>query len=213
MELWGRKNAYNVLKVLWILDELELDYQQHDVGSIPGELETAEYLAINPHARVPTLVDQGTAIWESNSICRYLAAEYSPGNLWPLQPLQRSFAERWMDWELSRLQPDFIDLFWGYYRTPVKQRNEEAIDAARIRCTANLQQLDDHLQRHSYLAGEHFSMADIPVATCLYRCINMGLEVETPANLLDWYQRLGQRRAYQNTIMVAFDELEGRVDF
>jgi len=213
MELWGRKNAYNVLKVLWILDELELDYQQHDVGSIPGELETAEYLAINPHARVPTLVDQGTAIWESNSICRYLAAEYSPGNLWPLQPLQRSFAERWMDWELSRLQPDFIDLFWGYYRTPVKQRNEEAIEAARIRCTANLQQLDDHLQRHSYLAGEHFSMADIPVATCLYRYINMGLEVETPANLLDWYQRLGQRRAYQNTIMVAFDELEGRVDF
>jgi len=195
MELWGRKNAYNVLKVLWILDELELDYQQHDVGSIPGELETAEYLAINPHARVPTLVDQGTAIWESNSICRYLAAEYSPGNLWPLQPLQRSFAERWMDWELSRLQPDFIDLFWGYYRTPVKQRNEEAIEAARIRCTANLQQLDDHLQRHSYLAGEHFSMADIPVATCLYRYINMGLEVETPANLLDWYQRLGQRRA------------------
>jgi len=213
MELWGRKNAYNVLKVLWILDELELDYQQHDVGSIPGELETAEYLAINPHARVPTLVDQGTAIWESNSICRYLAAEYSPGNLWPLQPLQRSFAERWMDWELSRLQPDFIDLFWGYYRTPVKQRNEEAIEAARIRCTANLQQLDDHLQRHSYLAGEHFSMADIPVATCLYRYINMGLEVETPAHLLDWYQRLGQRRAYQNTIMVAFDELEGRVDF
>jgi glutathione S-transferase len=213
MELWGRKNAYNVLKVLWILDELELDYQHHDVGSIPGELETAEYLAINPHARVPTLVVQGAAIWESNSIVRYLAAEYSPGNLWPRQPLQRSFAERWMDWELSRLQPDFIDLFWGYYRTPVKQRNEEAIEAARIRCTANLQQLDDHLQRHSYLAGEHFSMADIPVATCLYRYFNMGLEVETPAHLLDWYQRLSQRRAYQNTIMVAFDELEGRVDY
>ncbi len=50
IELWGRGNAYNVLRVLWTLDELALDYRHHDLGSRPGDLDTAEYLAINPQA-------------------------------------------------------------------------------------------------------------------------------------------------------------------
>jgi len=83
IELWGRGNAYNVLEVLWTLDELALDYRHHDLGSRPGDLDTAEYLAINPHARIPALLDHGAVIWESNSIIRYLAAEYSCGKLWP----------------------------------------------------------------------------------------------------------------------------------
>ena len=65
IELWGRKNSSNVLKVLWTLAELDMDYRHHDVGSQPGDLETPEFLAMNPRARVPVLVDDGTVIWES----------------------------------------------------------------------------------------------------------------------------------------------------
>ena len=74
IELWGRKNSYNVQKVLWTLAELNLEYSHHDVGSSEGELETAQFLAMNPHARIPVLVDNGSIIWESNSIVRYLSA-------------------------------------------------------------------------------------------------------------------------------------------
>ena len=56
-------------------------------------------------------------------------------------------------------------------------------------------------------------MADIPVATCLFRYFNMGLDVEAPEYVFNWYQRLAQRRAYENSIMVAFNELQGRVDY
>lgn len=213
LELWGRKNAYNVLKVLWMLEELEREYRYVDLGSNPGELETAEYLALNPHARIPTLVDNGAVIWESNSIVRYLAAQYSPGRLWPTQALARSYAERWMDWELSKLQPDFIDLFWGFYRTPEQQRNMVAIGQAQQCCAAHFRLLDEHLKTHAYVAGEEFSMGDIPVATCLYRYFNMGLPVETPEHVASWYRRLSQRAAFRHSIMQPFDELKARVEF
>ena len=213
MELWGRKNAYNVQKALWILAELQLDYVQHDVGSSPGDLETPEFLALNPHARIPVLKDDGAIVWESNSIVRYLAARYGAGTLCPETALLRSYAERWMDWELAKLQPAFIDLFWGYYRTRPESRNQATIDAAQQRCAQHFQQLDRHLARQPYLAGESFTMGDIPCAVCLYRYFEMGLAVEQPEHVMQWYQRLSARSAFRNSIMIAFDELKGRLDY
>ena len=133
LELWGRKNAYNVQKVVWMLAELNFDYVHHDVGSKPGDLNSARFLAMNPHARIPVLSDGDAIIWESNSILRYLAARYAAETLWPEDALDRSRAERWMDWELCKLQPDFIDLFWGYYRSPPESRKHQAIAAAQQR--------------------------------------------------------------------------------
>ncbi len=213
LELWGRKNAYNVQKALWVLAELELEYVYNDVGSTPGDLQTPEFLALNPHARIPLITDDGAVVWESNSIVRFLAARYGAGRLWPEDALERSYAERWMDWELSKLQPDFIDLFWGYYRTPPESRNQSAINAAQQRCAQHFELLDRHLEQQPYLAGESFTMGDIPCAVCLYRYFQMGLAVEQPEHVLQWYQRLSQRSAFANTIKTPFDELKGRLDY
>ena len=213
IELWGRKNAYNVQKALWTLAELGLEYTHYDVGSNSGDLDTPEFLALNPHARIPVIRDNGAIVWESNSIVRYLAARYDAGNLWQPDPLERSYAERWMDWELDKLQPDFIDLFWGYYRTPPQSRNHEAIETARQNCMRHFRQLERHLEQHSFLAGESFTMGDIPCGICLYRYFEMGLDVEEPPHVMQWYRRLSQREAYRNTIMTPFDELKGRVDY
>jgi glutathione S-transferase len=213
LELWGRKNAYNVQKVTWMLAELELEYVHHDVGSTPGDLDSEEFLAINPHARIPVLKDADAIIWESNSIVRYLGASFAAGTLWPEDALERSCAERWMDWEMSKLQPDFIDLFWGYYRTPSESRNHQAIATAQQRCARHFEQLDRQLESQPYLAGDSFTMGDIPCAVCLYRYFHMGLDVDRPAQVLSWYQRLAQRSAFADTIMTPFDELKGRVDY
>lgn len=213
LELWGRKNAYNVQKVIWTLAELKLDYVHHDVGSKVGDLDSEEFLALNPHARIPVLRDKGSIIWESNSIVRYLAASYAAGTLWPEDALERSRADRWMDWELCKLQPDFIALFWGYYRTSPAVRNHQAITAAQQRCAQHFEQLERQLASRPYLAGDSFTMGDIPCAVCLYRYFNMGLEVDQPEHVLLWYQRLSRRNAFVNTVMTPFDELQGRLDY
>ena len=118
-----------------------------------------------------------------------------------------------MDWELSKLQEDFIALFWGYYRRPAVERDRPAIEAARKRCAGHMNQLDRQLADQPYLGGDVFTMGDIPCAVCLYRYFNLGLEVERPPHLLDWYHRLGERSAYRATVMQPFDELKGRTDF
>jgi len=213
LELWGRKNAYNVQKVVWILAELKLEYVHHDVGSTAGDLDSEGFLALNPHARIPLLTDNGAIIWESNTIVRYLAAAYGCGTLWSENALERSYAERWMDWELTKLQPDFIDLFWGYYRTPPEARDQQAVSGAQQRCARHFELLDRHLESQPFLAGETFTMGDIPVAVCLYRYFQMGLAVDQPEHVQQWYQHLAQRRAFADTIMIPFDELKGRLDY
>jgi len=70
--IWGRANSVNVQKVLWCLQELDLAYERIDAGMAFGKNREAEYLAMNPNGRVPTLVDGDFVLWESNSITRYL---------------------------------------------------------------------------------------------------------------------------------------------
>jgi glutathione S-transferase len=213
IEIWGRKNAYNVQKVIWTLHELHLEYIHHDIGSTPGDLETDQFLLKNLHARIPVVLDKNEYIWESNTIIRYLAASYGKNTLWSEEPISRTHAERWMDWELATLQPDYIELFWSYYRTPEKERDDSKISTLKSRCEVHFQKLSEHLKSNQYVAGKNFSMGDIPCATGLYRYFTMGLKVQRPKHVWSWYNRLSEREAFQKCIMVPYNELKGRVEF
>ena len=213
LELWGRANAYNVMKPLWLLAELDLEFSHHDVGSDVGDLENPEFLALNPHARIPVLRDANAVVWESNSVLRYLANRFEAHGWYPSDPLARSQVERWMDWELASLQPAFIDLFWGYYRKPPDERDDHAIETARGQCLERSRKLDRHLDTVPYLAGADISLADIACGVCLYRYFNMGIDVDRPPALMAWYDRLCRRPAFQATIMRPFEELRGRSRF
>jgi glutathione S-transferase len=213
LEVWGRRSAYNVQKVLWVVGELGLAHTHVDAGGAAGGLDAPRFRALNPHGRVPVLVDGAATVWESNSVVRYLAARHGAGSLWPEDPAERSLADRWMDWELATLQPDFMHLFWGFYRTPAADRNPRAIEAARARCAERYRRLDDQLASRAFLAGDAFTMGDIPAGTSLFRYFEMGLEKPELPNLRRWYGRLAERPAYREHVMRPFEELRGRLAF
>lgn len=213
LKILGRANAYNVQKVLWFLEELSVEYEHINVGSLPGELDTGLFLSMNPNARIPVIQDGELFIWESNTIIRYLASSYGNGIYSLGEPAERTFIERWMDWELATLQPDFISLFWGYYRTPENNRNDKEITCFAKRCEMNLSVLNSHLKNTPYVANGRFSVADVCVGTSFYRYQNMGLDVRIPIHVNRWYERLIERPSFQSIIMVEFDELKGRLEF
>ena len=122
-KLLGRKTSGNVQKVLFMLEELGVQYQRQDYGRQFENTTTAEYKALNPTSKVPTLVDGGTAIWESNTILRYLAAKERPA-LTGATPAERSDAERWMDFLLAAVNPGYIAAFKGAKLTPEEQTAE-----------------------------------------------------------------------------------------
>ncbi len=211
LTIWGRRSAFNVQKVLWLIGELGLEHRHVDAGGSAGGLDTPEFLAMNPHGRIPVIDDGGTVVWESHAILRYLAARYASGRLWRDDPAERSEVDRWMDWSQTALQPRFLQgVFWGYYRTPPDQRNWPAIRQALDDCAAHFRILDEVLARQQFLAGDGFSLADIPAGTCLYRYFELDIERPKAPNVEAWYARLQERPAYRANVMLPFDELRDR---
>ncbi len=92
LKILGRKNSSNVQKVLWCCDELGLEFEREDVGGQFGKNRGPEYLALNPNGLVPTIIDDGFILWESNSIIRYLAVRYGNGELNPTDLQARATA-------------------------------------------------------------------------------------------------------------------------
>lgn len=214
MKIWGRKNSFNVQKVMWFLDELALPHEHIPAGGGFGGLDDPAFLAMNPNGRVPVIDDGEKIVWESHTILRYLAARYSDGRFWPDDAYERSRSERWMDWSQTVLQPDFLNgVFWGFYRTPEHQRDLETISKSLVRCSSHFRLLDQILARHPYLNGETFSLADIPAGTSLFRYFELEIERPHCPYVQAWYRRLRQRPAYRKNVMIPFDDLQGRLDF
>ncbi|MFI5012814.1 MAG: glutathione S-transferase family protein [Hyphomicrobiales bacterium] len=211
LKVWGRRGAFNVQKVMWLIGELE--HEHIEVGGSFGGLDAPEFLRLNPHGRIPVIDDGGKIVWESHAILRYLAARHGAGRLWSKDPAIRSDADRWMDWALATLLPAFFDLFWGFYRTPVASRDWAFIDKAIERCNRHYGLLDRHLAEQPYLAGDHFTLGDIPAGTTLFRYF--ALEVRRPAipHVESWYHRLARRAAYREHVMIPFEELCGKLSY
>jgi len=214
LKVWGRRSSFNVQKVLWLVDELRLPHEHIDAGGRFGGLDAPGFLAMNPHGKVPVIEDDGTVVWESHAILRYLAARHGGARWWPDDPAERSLAERWMDWSQTTLQPDFLmGVFWGFYRTPAQQRDMPAIREKVAACAAHFQLLDRMLEDRYYLLGDELTLADIPAGTALYRYFALDIERPSVPNVAPWYSRLRERPAYRAHVMLPFEELRGRLAY
>lgn len=202
--LWGRNNSTNVKKVLWTLEELELPFQHILAGGQFGLNHDAEYLAMNPNGLVPLLRDDeaNLVLWESNSIVRYLAAQYGQNRLWVDSPARRAEGEKWMDWANQTLSPAHRVILFGLVRTPVEQRDPAAIDASAKVCDGLFGMLDDALATQRWFSGSEFGVADIAIAPFVYNLFNVGLTWTPRPNLERWYQQLSERPAFRKIVMI-----------
>lgn len=206
LEVFGRANSINVIKVLWMLDELDKPYTRQDAGMAFGRVDDPDYRAMNPNGRVPTIRDGDVVLWESNSVLRYLAMTGGePGlALYPADPAARASADRWMDWQLSTLSPAERNLFWGLVRTPPEKRDMAAVRAAVTASADCWRILDARIAAGGpYIDGARMTIADIVLGAYARRWF--GPEVAMPEMpklpaLADWYARLGERPGFQRWV-------------
>jgi glutathione S-transferase len=203
--VWGRATSSNVMKVLWGLGELGLAFERIDVGGAFGKTDTSDYRAMNPTGLVPTLQEDAFTLWESNAILRYLCHAYAPHSpLWPQEPHARANIDRWMDAQQTVFNRPMSAVFWGLVRTPPDKQDMAAI-AQSIADTAKAwAMVEAELSRHDYVAGDTFTLCDIPWGVHANRWFGMnylGLQrPELPA-VRAWYERLCKRPAYQQHIV------------
>ncbi|MGB7206404.1 MAG: glutathione S-transferase family protein [Anderseniella sp.] len=204
LEIWGRPYSSNVIPVIWTAAELGLDFRLKLAGGSFGKLTTPEYANINPNRMIPAIRDGDFALWESNAIIRYLCDRYGRATLSPEDPQQRAIADQWMEWCQTRAFPPVIQLFFATVRTELAKREQATIDAHAQEAAAVLNILETHLSNHEYVAGDRFTMADIPLGAVAYRYFNIDAVRPGLPNIETWYGRLCERPAYQKHVMRFF---------
>nr|WP_314579210.1 glutathione S-transferase [uncultured Pseudomonas sp.] len=204
LKIWGRKNSSNVRKALWVAEELGLKYEAINAGGAFGVNDQPEYLARNPNGVVPMIEDGDFVLWESNTIVRYLAAQYAPDSvLCPSSAKARAEQDKWMDWTTSTFAVPFKTVFWGVLRTPAEQQDWAQINAAKATIEGMLRIVDKTLSTQPYLSGNEFGMGDIPLGSFIYAWFEMPIERTDLPHLKAWYERLQQRPAYRTAVMTA----------
>jgi len=194
IKLLGRKTSSNVQKIVFLLEELGEAYEREDYGRQFNNTTTAEYLKLNPTAKVPTLMADGKAIWESNTILRYLATR-AGYRFYAADPAQRTDIERWMDWLLATLNPLFLYMF----RSASKPAAERPADfAAQLgELAAALTLLDGALAGRSWLCDDQISIADIAFGPMMKRVLGFPIDLPELPNLRAWQARIEARPAFQ----------------
>jgi glutathione S-transferase len=202
IKIWGRRDSSNVQKVLWCCGELEIGFERLDIGGKFGGNKEKPYLDMNPNGLVPTIQDGDFTLWESNSIMRYLVDKYGRGKLLPDTAEGRAEANRWMDWQLSVLNPAMAPVFSGLIRTPPDKRDPEALKVSLQKATGAWRTVERYLEGRRYVAGEQFSLGDIPLGIWAYRWFNLSIDRPSLNNLHGWYERLCDRPPYREHVMI-----------
>ena len=192
IRLLGRQTSGNVQKVIFLLEELRVPYVREDYGRQFGNTNTDAYRALNPNAKVPTLVDGGVVIWESNTILRYLAAKHA--GLAGSTPAERSQVERWMDWQLAAVNPPYLAVF----KDAKKPANERSADfaAQSADLVAQLKILDGYLAGRPFIALDRFTLAEVALGPIVKRCLEFPIERPALAELTRWQSAIDARPAF-----------------
>lgn len=203
LKILGRKSSSNVQKVLWCCGELSIPFEREDIGGEYGKNDQPAYLALNPNGRVPTILDDGFVLWESNAIVRYLSAKHGVGTLWPVELRPRADADRWMDWQQTTLATDMRTLARTFLRTTDDNTPAAQLETAKRNMRKAWTLLDAHLAKQPYVAGRSITMADIVLGNAVHRWHQLPFERPVLPHVKAWYDRLGERPAYRLHILNA----------
>jgi glutathione S-transferase len=192
----GRNTSSNVQKVMWLLAEIGAACTRVDMDGTYGGNREEEYLKKNPNGVVPTLLHGDHAVWESNTIVRYIANVFPDSGLYPAGAAARAQIERWMDWQLSTFGPANVLLYQGIIRTPASHRQPDAIEKYRARNAELVAILDGVLAQHKFVAGNEFTLADIAMGPQIHRWFNLPVERPEAKHVRNWYDGLCERASF-----------------
>lgn len=197
LKILGKASSINVRKVLWTCSELQLPFEREDWGAGFKDPNDAEFLALNPNGLVPVLKDGDFVLWESNSIIRYLASRYGGERLYPSEPVARAKIDQWMDWQATELNRSWSYAFLALVRKAHTHQAQTEISMSIANWTRFMQILNRQLERTaSFVAAEHFSLADIPIALSVNRWFSTPFQHAYLPAVSAYFDRLADRPGF-----------------
>lgn len=186
----------NSVKVPIALEEMGLDYRLHGINIRQGGQKAPDFVALNPNAKVPVLVDGVLTLTESAAILVYLAEK--TGQLLPASGEGRARVFEQLFFHASGLGPAFGNV--GFFRKFAPEPIPLAIDRFGGEAQRIIGLLDDLLGRQRFVAGEALSIADIAHFGWLWRRQFAEVSVEGAPNVQRYIAELEARPAFQRGI-------------
>ncbi|WP_235839685.1 glutathione S-transferase family protein [Cognaticolwellia mytili] len=195
IELWHCHNTRS-LRVLWALEEMKLKYRLHSLPFPPRILERS-YLETNPLGTVPFLKDDETTLTESSAMLLYLAERYQKINL-TVATTHKDYGA-YLNWLFSSdatlTFPQTLILRYGQFEK-LERRQPQVVKDYAIWYLARLKRLNIHLEHHTYLVANKFTMADISIGYALYLGELLGLAKSYQPQTYAYLQKLKNRESF-----------------
>ena len=195
LQLYGNPRS-RAMRCLWMLEEVGEPYQLIEKSTRADDLQSAEYLRLNPNARIPALVDGEVVLWESMAINLYLAQKYE-GPMHCAGPEVLGLSAQWSFWAVLEIEALLLDLLQHRAVLPEFARDASYAERDELLLRKPLGILNDALAGREYLVGNSFTVADLNVASILVWGKIARLDMSTYPEATRWLYGCLARAAYR----------------
>ena len=202
IKLYNSNLSPNCLRVRAVIYELETAVEIVDVDLMGGDTKKPEYLAMNPHGKVPVLAARDFFLFESRAINAYLASLDPEPRLYPADSKTRAVVDQWSFWQAIHLGPSSQRLSFERVFKKRLQRGEpdENVIATESKETAKLLGvLDAGLEERDWVAGS-LSVADFALGSTLFARDAAGIDLGPTPNVSAWIARLEALPSWRRAI-------------
>jgi glutathione S-transferase len=196
LTILGKPSSINVRKVLWTCAEIGLPFEQESWGAGFRSTDEPHFRALNPNAMVPVIRDGALVLWESNTICRYLAGKHQRHDLLPPEAGARAMVEQWMDWQAGELNNAWRYAFMALVRLSPSHGDADAVAHSTASWNRHMQILEDQLHKTgAFVTGDTFTLADVVLALSVNRWLMTPIARPDCPAIAAYLERIAQGRA------------------
>ena len=187
-------------RIIWLMEELELEYEVNIMPFSKEGLKSDEHRARHALGRVPVLEDGEVMIFESGAIIEYVLTRHKEGGLKPkTDSPEFPYYLQWFHYCEGMVMPPMNQIVVQTILLPPERRDENVLKQAKNLLTKSLMMVNANLADKEYLIGD-FSAADLMLGHACYMSNRMGCVTDEMQHIKDYVARISARPAFKKAI-------------
>ena len=187
-------------RIIWLMEELELEYEVNVMPFSKEGLKSDEHRARHALGRVPVLEDGEVMIFESGAIIEYVLTRHKEGGLKPkADSPEFPYYLQWFHYCEGMVMPPMNQIVVQTILLPPERRDENVLKQAKNLLTKSLMMVNANLADKEYLIGD-FSAADLMLGHACYMSNRMGCVTDEMQHIKDYVARISARPAFKKAI-------------